>query len=232
MADKTNSSRKKPVSSKRVAIVLASLVGTMTISAATLLLMEGGAMGTSVPEAYVAARSTPDPVQAKVDTALRAKSWNYIIIYESGDDAVSAAALTDGRVTGGSDAPQAAQTQSLFHFVIDSARNGYPTADGELKVGASWKSQSPGAPFAGWPDSRSYSYTPYTNAIGICLLGSLNRKPVSPAQHQELLQVVRDLQRLHNIPAERVLFQWDPRLNAKKASSAQLAYDQKFHNDL
>ena len=41
--------RKKPVSQKRVAVVLASLVGTMTVSAAVLLLMEGGALGTAMP---------------------------------------------------------------------------------------------------------------------------------------------------------------------------------------
>jgi hypothetical protein len=231
MAYKTNPSRKKPVSSKRVALVLASLVGTMTISALTLLLMEGGAMGTStVPEAWLAGKAVAAaPVPAAA--GLPKPSWNYIIIYESGEEAASAATLTDGRVTGGSNSAKAAETQSFFHFVIDSAHGSYPTSDGELKVGASWKNQLSGAPSANWPDARSYLY-PYTNAIGVCFIGNVSRKPVSERQHAALLQVVRDLQRMYNIPAERVMFQWDAGLKAKSASAAHRAYDQKFRSDL
>src|SRR5690349_11102333 len=84
MADKSTPVRKRPVSQKRVAVVLASLVGTMTISAGVLLLMEGGALGTNVPGAYVAQSSQIAP-QIAASANLQAKAWNYIIIYDSAD---------------------------------------------------------------------------------------------------------------------------------------------------
>ena len=90
------------VSQKRVATVLGALVGTLTISAGTLLLMEGGTLGTSPMAAAV------DAPPAILDTAtpLQTKGWDYIIIYESGDLAASSAQpCTDGRVTGGSQLP-------------------------------------------------------------------------------------------------------------------------------
>ena len=115
MADKSSVNRKKPVSQKRVAVVLASLVGTMTISAAMLLLMEGGALGTGFPGFAV----NPDSFSAKLDPVvpLQPQTWNYIIIYESGDLTASADSLAEGRETGGTNTPP--RPMANFHFVID-----------------------------------------------------------------------------------------------------------------
>ena len=233
MADKTSVKRKKPVSQKRVAVVLASLVGAMTVCSSTLLLMEGGALGTGFPGFAVRA----DSFAARLEPAvtLQPESWNYIIIYESGDLSAGADSLAEGRLTGGTTTPP--RPKANFHFVIDRAESGSGTMDGELEVGTSWQNQVTGAPFAGWPDQRYHLVTPYNNAVGICLAGDLNRKPLSEAQHQTLLRLVRELQHRLNIPKERVLFQsdpdlWDPGLGPKQANPAQQAYARSFRAEL
>ncbi len=232
MADKTqpkNPSRKRPVSQMRVAVVLASLVGTMTIGAGTLLLLEGGALGTNVPGAMVVAN---DHLVAQVEPSrpLQTRAWNYIIIYESADVAASASSLSEGLESGGNP-HNSVRPKAKFHFVIDSAQSG-EGCDGKLEVGASWQLQEAGAPKASWPDPRSYLYTPYTNAIGICLAADLNRTPLSDAQTQKLVQLVQLLQRRYNIHKEGVLFQWDRRLDARPMSRTQQGFDQNFHSQL
>jgi hypothetical protein len=242
MADKTPPVRKKPVSQKRVAVVLASLVGTMTLSAGTLLLMEGSPLGASVPGGFA---MDPDSVIAQVQPAvpLQPNAWNYIIIYESGDVGASADTLADGRVTGGFNSlSSSVRPTASFHFVIDGAQSGNGTVDGKLEVGPNWKSQDrqlPGAPYAAWPDARSHLYTPYTNAVGVCLAADLSRRPLSEAQYQTLLQTIRELQRRLDVPSDHVLFHWDPALfqrdpafKARQPSPAQRMFEQNFRNQL
>jgi hypothetical protein len=234
MANKTSTIRKKPVSQKRVAVVLASLVGTMTISAGVLLLLEGGALGTTVPGAFVA--ETSPAAQLQPTEALRPRAWNYIIIYESGDAAASAATLAEGQLAG-EVSPESVRPKANFHFVIDSGLSGDGTKDGALEVGSSWNKQESGAPYASWPDNRSHLFTPYTNAVGICVSADLNRRSLSVEQHQTLLQVVRELQALNAIPSEHILFQWDPQLGdvrsgIRRATPAQLAYEKRFRSEL
>jgi hypothetical protein len=228
MADKSPPIRKKPVSQKRVALVLASLVGMMTFSAAILLLMEGGALGIAVPGWAV---SAPD-IAAMVEPSkpLRTGAWNYIIIYESGDLAASADSLSEGHVTGGV-FPTTVRPKANFHFVIDSAQSGTGTMDGELQVGTSWQNQETGAPYVGWPDRvdpRSHSFPLYNDAVGICLAGDLNREPPGVAQNQTLLLLVRELQQRLNIRKECVMFQWDSTLEGRQATPKQQAYARTF----
>jgi hypothetical protein len=232
MADNSPTKRKKPVSQKRIAVVLASLVGTMTFSAAVLLLMEGGALGTGYPGFAVNPDGVAAHIAERVEPAagLQPQSWNYIIIYESGDLSAGADSLAEGRLTGGTNSP--ARPKANFHFVIDSAASGNGTMDGELEVGTSWQNQGTGAPYAGWPDPRSHLFTPYNNAVGVCLVSDLTRKPLSVAQHRTLIQLVRELQHRLNIPQERVLFQWDQKLGVMQASTAQQAYASSFRAEL
>jgi len=230
MADKTIPVRKKPVSQKRVAVVLASLVGTMTISAGVLLLMEGGALGTNVPGAFVA-----ESAQVAPDANLQGKAWNYIIIYESADLSARADSLAEGVVTGGSDPHRIVRPKANFHFVIDSSSSwNDESKDGLRQVGTSWYQQEPGAPYASWPDVRSHSFTPYTNAVGICIASDINRgHNVSEAQRRTLIEVVQKLQKSYNIPRENVLFQWDRRLDAqgaRPATPSQLAFEAQIRS--
>ncbi len=218
MANKSPSKRKKPVSQKRVAVVLASLVGMMTVSAAALLMMEGVAPGNSV--AVMAATYLP-PVP------LRSDAWSFIIIYNSADLGATKDSLAEGRFTGGT----TPRPKANFHFVIDSAESADGGIDGKLEVGASWRNQVAGIPQASWPEPRSNSYTPYTNAIGICLAADLSRKPISQAQHQTLLQLVHELQKQTGIPASQVRFQWEIDKDIRP-TPAQAAYAQEFREGL
>jgi hypothetical protein len=204
MVDTIPPKRKKPVSQKRVAVVLASLIGTMTVSAALLLVMENSTMGTGVPGGMAV---TPSSVAAAVESGkpLRPQGWNFIIIYESADPAARAASLADGRFSGGL-SPSPVRPKANFHFVIDSAESG--TMDGLPETGTSWRKQELGA-YAGWPDSRNHSITPYKDAVGICLAADLSRGSISEAQSQTLLHLVQELQARCRIPRERVLFQWE-----------------------
>jgi N-acetylmuramoyl-L-alanine amidase len=229
MADKISSSRKRVVSQKRVAVVLASLVGTMTISAGTLLLMEGRAPGTSVTSVPGwAVNESTLAAQLQTSAPLQADAWNYIIIFESGDLTASADSLAEGRDTGGPTHSPKLRPKANFHFVIDSAQSGNGRMDGDLEVQTSWKTQGTGAPYAGWPEPRSYSFTPYNNAVGVCVIGDTSRKSISQAQRQSLLNLVRELQHRLNIRKECVLFQWDANLDAMQATPEQLQFAREF----
>jgi hypothetical protein len=233
MAHKKASSRKKPVSQKRVAVVLASLVGTLTLSAALLLMLEGGAVGNSAASGPPMGAAV---LGAQLDPAvpLQRDAWKHIIIYESGDMAGSAASLADGRLNGDNDVRSSTvRPKANFHFVIDSAQSRRDGGmDGELEVGTTWLNQEAGAPYAGWPDARYYSVSSYTNAVGVCLVGDLNREPISEAQHRSLVQVVRELQIRLNIPKECVRFQWELEPNLGHVSAGQKAYAEAFRASL
>lgn len=221
------------MSQKRVAVVLASLVGTLTISAGALLLLENGqgAMGINPPLSAFQAPSLAG--QLKSTCPLQRGAWNYIIIYQSGDLSGSSASLADGHVSGGTElTPSTVRQKANFHFVVDNIRSRRGASDGELETGQTWLSQVAGAPYAGWPDYRYHQFSPYKNAVGICFIGDLNREPVSESQHSKLIQLVRELQSQLNIPAERVLFQWDLEPNTDKATPAQMAYTQQVRASL
>jgi len=216
------------VSQKRVATVLASLVGTLTLSAGALLLMEGGTLGNTPMAAAVDA---PDAI-FDTTTPCEQAGWDYIIVYESGDLVASSASLADGRVTGGSELPpNTVRPRANFHFVIDSAGNG--GMDGNLEIGTAWKYQVESAPYSSWPEARYYTDTPYSKAIGVCLAADLQQQPVSEAQNQKLTHLVRELQQRLNIPNEHVLFQWDPLLKSHKpATLAEKAFADHFRSQL
>jgi hypothetical protein len=223
MSERIPPSRKQPVSQKRVAVVLASLVGTMTVFAAVLLLLEGGALGTALPGWAVNRPAIGSMVEPAVP--LRGGGWNFIIVYESGDAAASAASLAEGRLTGGS-TPTTVRPKANFHFVIDGAKSG--TMDGALEVGTSWQNQGIGAPYAGWPETRSHLFTAYNDAVGICVVGDLHRRP-SEAQHQTLVQLVQELQK--RCPGAKVLFQWELEDSAHMTAEEK-AYAERFRASL
>jgi hypothetical protein len=209
------------VNQKRVAFVLASLVGAMTISSALLLILEHTTLGTVMPGYAVTALDISAAINT--DKPLRPQGWNFIIIYESGDLAARADSLADGRFAGGSSLTTV-RPKANFHFVIDSAHSG--TMDGYPETGTSWKNQELGA-YAGWPDSRNHSLSPYSDAVGICFAGDLNREPLSEAQCQTLVHLVQELQGRCHIPIQNVLFQWELKPD-RPATAAQQALAQRF----
>jgi hypothetical protein len=200
-------------------MVLASLVGTMTVGAAMLLALEGGALGTAVPGWAI----NPPALSAMIEPAvpLQGQGWNFIIIYTSGDVTASAATLAEGRMTGGSNATPV-RPKANFHFVIDSAKSG--TMDGALEVGTSWQQQDKGSPHASWPENRSNSFGLYTNAVGICVVADPHGTP-NAVQHKTLLQLVHELQK--RCPNAQVRFQWELESQAR-ATAEEKAYAQSL----
>src|SRR2546430_1669334 len=113
----TRTNRKKPVSQKRVAIGLALLVGAMTLGSGTLLLMENGAAALGgVPSAAAVSDVTAHTL-VENGGRLQSGKWNFIIIYESLDEAGTAASLGDGKVVGEL-VTTGTRRPADFHFVI------------------------------------------------------------------------------------------------------------------
>ncbi len=213
--------KKQPVSQKRVALVLLSLVVTLTLSAMYLLWAQGPSITSAQPLGLMATYGPGINRLIRTKVPLQAKRWDYIIIYQSGTQAGNAATLAAGERLGGNLPGYAdgigRQQPVNFHFVVDNAHNvlRLPNGrlqrmpDGNLEVGSSWLYQQSTAPFYCWPDQRYNSYPLYGNVLGICLIGNVNHHPFSAAQIHCLAELTRALQRRLNIPASAVKFQWD-----------------------
>lgn len=198
-------SRKKPVSQKRVAIVLASLVGTLTFSSALLLLMESGPLGATPPQ-MVALTPSGAKQAIQANAPLRQDLWEHIVVYHSGNLADGSADIAEGRLKGGNSVVERQARPDGFHFVIANGKD-RGSIDGELQRGSAWMNQHFGAPHPGWPNPRYYN-NPYQNAIGICLQGDLRNKPASDAQLRSLIQLVDELHRA-GLGKKGIIFQWE-----------------------
>ena len=231
--DKLPTSRKKPVSQKRVAIVLACLVGALTVMCGLLILMEDRPLSGSSLTLFTTGQQDWSLV-SNPHATLQTGRWNYIIIYESADSAGRAANLADGRAKAGGwpETNNSARQPANFHFVVDTVGSRTGAIDGELEIGSAWLNQISGAPYAGWPDSRYHNYAEYRNAVGICLIGDINRTPISEPQSQTLLQLTTELQHRLHIPSQQVLFQWELVPNAARATPAQRAFAVRFRQML
>lgn len=231
MAGKSNKSGTKKVTQKRVAIVLASLVGTLTVSSMLLLAMSPTGFVGNTPMAAAVNRAGIERL-IKPASPLQPNAWNYIIIYESADLSASAQSLAEGRVIGGAPQEQRMRPRADFHFVIKNGQVSRTQPDGDLEVTAAWQNQKPGAPYAGWPDQRYHHYLPYKNVVGVCLAADLKKEPVSEAQHRTLVQLVKELQQQLGVSSDRVFFQWQLEPNVGKVSPAQQAYADSFRQAL
>jgi hypothetical protein len=153
---------------------------------------------------------------------LHRSQWNYIILYQSGRSFGNLAGMTSGRQVGGVIGSVMAQRARVdFHFVVDNADNpsGYPS--GHIEVGSSWRAQQPAAPYRTWPYFYHSVPNPYQNAIGICLVGNLNRRQVSNRQLEATVALIKGLQRKLGIPNSRVLCQWNLHRNARPTAGEQ-----------
>ncbi len=213
------------MSQKRVAIVLASLVGTLTFSSAILLLMESGPLGATPPQMVAVTASTVKQLM-QTKAPLRQDAWEYIVVYHSAGLSDSAADLAEGRLKGGNSVFERKARPDGFHFVIANGKD-RGTINGDIQVGSAWQNQYYGAPNPGWPNP-SYYNNPYWNAIGVCLQADLRDKPASEAQFHSLIQLVQEL-RKSGIGRKGVIFQWERIYpGSPDASPAQINFADKF----
>lgn len=190
---RTNSLR--PRSSRRTGIVWGSFVAAVTVVSGVLAL-SGGANRTGFPAVSLTTLSSAPAADLIVapDQPLDRERWTSIVIHHSGSPAGDPQSLTRQHVSQG--------LKGLgFHFVIG---NGNGLGDGVVHVGHRWLQQLPGAHTTG-PQGNHYNQ----HAIGICLIGNGDRRPFTDAQIDELVSVVKRLQREFQIPASAVLLHGD-----------------------
>lgn len=128
----------------------------------------------------------------KVDAELL--DWTGIVIHHLGEPAGD---------------PQSIHRQHLalgyqglgYHFLIG---NGNGLGNGIIRAGYRWEEQLPGA-HVGGPAGAEHN----ARSIGICLIGNGDRRGFTDAQIEQLVALVRALQRELAIPADRVFLHRD-----------------------
>ena len=190
---KKTRSRSQPEGPTRSQIVMASLVGSMTLVGGLLWVLDGApkpdAAALRIPA--LVASSGPRSLEAifETDQPIQPGRWHGIVIHHSGSPHGSATTIdADHRAMGLSGLG--------YHFVIG---NGNGAGDGELHVGSRWLEQGFGAHTAG--DQGDWYNR---NTIGICLVGDGDRRGFTPAQIQRLVALVSELQRRMDLPASSV----------------------------
>lgn len=173
------------VPDRRTLIVLASLVGAMTVASGLLLLLE--------PKNATALRgislSSIDHVDRQAHDILLASSndrqagpWSAIVVHHT--RASGAGGYSDAGIAN-------------YHFAIHEQGS----SSDRFEVGYRWRQQSPGAYWAG-PEKDWVN----RHAIGVCLVSDGEEGP-SEDQLEQLIGLVQQLQAEFQIPADRVVLQ-------------------------
>lgn len=176
---------------RRTVIVLASLVGAMTVASGLLLLLEprktGSITGVSLLSVDHSGAGTENHL---FHTAPQAKPgrWFAIVVTCKPRSAVQSAAYRPGRVD-----------DSPYHFLIPSG-----DSDAPIEVGQRWRQQEQGAYWQG-PESQWVN----RHAIGVCLENDVENQAPSEDQLRRLIWLVQHLQSRYQIPADRVVLQVD-----------------------
>jgi hypothetical protein len=117
--------------------------------------------------------------------------WQVIVIHDSQQPAGSYDTIDRAHRRAGKDG-------NGYHFVIN---NGTGQPDGVIEAGFRWEYQQQGDFFAG---AEGDAFNQRFRTLGICLVGDLDRQPMTAAQQRELDWLVHQLQQRYGIPAERV----------------------------
>ena len=182
---------------RRTLIVLGSLLGSMTVASAALLMLEPGQeSGPRLPQfsdLTLAAFDQPrDPAEAlfAVNPAPTESRWSTIVIRFSGAPTGSAGALAEAHRQAGLDG-------LAYHFTLG---NGQGAPDGQVEIGPRWVQQRPGYTAIALQGRQGSP-----QVIDICLIGDLDRKRPTDRQCEDLVWLVQQLQKRLNIPSDRVL---------------------------
>jgi len=149
---------------------------------------------------YLAASAQPIGRDAEADPIFRTQSpldsdrWRSIVIHDLGQPVGDAGSVHRLHLSYG--------YQGLgYHFLIG---NGNGLGDGIIHVGYRWDRQLPGAHVAGSAGAEHNQHS-----IGICMIGTGDRRAFTERQMQSLTALVRRLQQEMGIPAESVYLHRD-----------------------
>lgn len=202
MAKGKSSAKRKngqgPVS-RRAGVVWGSLVGSMTLAAGLLMVLDGGSSprmdGLALPPLMAAAGAAPS-IEAVLQTRvpLEHDRWQAIVVHHSGSPVGKPASIDAEH--------RRMNLKGLgYHFVIG---NGAGMENGEIHVGYRWMDQVPGAHASG-ADAEWYNL----HSIGICLVGDGDTDSFTEAQMRRLTDLVNALAREFKIPRDRILLHSD-----------------------
>ncbi len=202
----------------RTRVVWGSLLGSMTLVGAILFALDRTPApsldGLALPALMAPGGSPSVEVVFSTRVALDERRWTSIVIHDSGSPAGTPQSLE-----------RRAKANSLrelgYHFVIG---NGNGMDDGELFVGRRWRDQLPGA-HTGGDHAEEYNVA----GVGICLVGDLDRSPISDPQWDRLIELVAALCRRLDIRADQVHFHSEL---ANISSPGRLFPRQKFREEL
>ncbi len=179
--------------SRRTQIVWAAFAATMILILGLMGL--GGSEQSQVHENLVLTRlgalndrPADDPV-FHTDVVLDRSRWTAIVIHHLGEPAGSADSVGRSHRGAGLDGLG-------YHFLIG---NGNGTDDGVVEAGYRWLQQLPGAHVPGTADPSWNE-----RSIGICLVGTGDRRPFTDLQMKHLARLVQRLQQELGIPAGNV----------------------------
>ncbi len=170
-------------------VVIGALVGGMTLASGVLLVLEPGPVAPWSGITLQSINRVSTPEQVLFDTAGDPVAWKAIVIHDSGTLAGSSRTLNDQHERLG-------RGGLGYHFVIN---NGSRQSDGLIEVGFRWTRQFAGDYLTG--DNADWFHA---NAIGICLVGDVDRQRLSRAQLRELAWLVEQLQQRYDIPRDAV----------------------------
>jgi len=180
---------------RRTCIVLASLIGAMTVASGLLLILEPAPV-VPVPDISLSALDQPtNSVTQQIFPPAGADqlhNWKGIVIHDSGAMSGSAQSINEIH--------EALGVGTLgYHFVIHNG-NGGP--DGLRTDGPRWHRQAAGA-YCGGADADLYNQ----HAIGVCLIGNFAKESPTEEQMQQLVKLVNTLQQRFDIASNRVWVQ-------------------------
>ena len=169
--------------SRRSFIVLASLVGVLTLTSVLLRAMQGAPLTPDAASSLIAGDS-PTALRVIFNTQVppRSTRWQTIYIHHSRTPRGDAASLA-GTPEGSGD-----------HFVIG---NGDGALDGEIQFTQRWNLQQPADPAPGYASVDA-------TCISICLVGDFDRTAPTPTQLKRVEHLVQTLQEQFRIPASSV----------------------------
>ncbi|MCC5828394.1 MAG: N-acetylmuramoyl-L-alanine amidase [Phycisphaeraceae bacterium] len=180
--------------SRRTILVLGSLTMAMTLTSLLLLVLEpsGRALG-QIGNLRSLMVATPDgqevPIVRDTSVPLKPEQWREIHIGFTGSGSGTAEDMDRHHRSMG--------LQGLAdHFVL---LNGRPTGDGHVAVGYRWKDQIAAARIS------AQGSTSLGSAVKVAIVGDPRRSPMTEAQFESLVELVRQLQAALSIPPEHVL---------------------------